>query len=66
VLAFTIYTTGWRSAASRASRRASGSCSEPDHAPAGTWSPPVAAELDALGEDTIVGYIDPSQQPDYE
>jgi hypothetical protein len=29
-----------------------------------TWTPPPAAELDALGEDTVIAYIDPSQLPD--
>jgi hypothetical protein len=67
VLAFTIYTTGalFRNLVRQQARERELLLNQIMHLAGRTWTPPPAAvELDALGEDTVISYIDPSQLPD--
>jgi hypothetical protein len=66
VLAFTIYTTGmlFRGLVRQQARERELLLNQIMHLAGRTWTPPPAAELDALGEDTVIAYIDPSQLPD--
>ena len=65
VLAFTIYTTGmlFRNLVRQQARERELLLNQIMHLAGRTWTPPPAA-VDALGEDTMISYIDPSQLPD--
>jgi len=66
VLAFTIYTTGalFRGLVRQQARERELLLNQIMHLAGRTWTPPPAAEPDALGEDTVIAYIDPTQLPD--
>ena len=67
VLAFTIYVTAtlFRGLVRQQARERELLLNQIMHLAGRTWTPPPAAvELDALGEDTVIAYIDPSQLPD--
>jgi hypothetical protein len=68
VLAFTIYTTAtlFRGLVRQQARERELLLNQIMHLAGRTWqSPPAVGDaLDALGEDTVISYIDPSQLPD--
>jgi len=67
VLAFTVYMAAmlFRGLVRQQARDRELLLNQIMHLAGRTWTPPPAAvELDALGEDTVISYIDPSQLPD--
>ena len=66
VLAFTVYMAAmlFRGLVRQQARERELLLNQIMHLAGRTWTSPPAAEADALGEDTIISYIDPSQLPD--